>query len=461
MKNIILLILLFILNAIFAQEKKVFSLNEFIALVKQNHPLVAQANLQNNEAKAMVLAARGGFDPKIESNFSEKNFVNKEYYNLFNAQFKIPTWYGIEIKTAFDNNRGIFLNPENTTTGINGNYALGIEIPLGQGLFINKRMADLRKAKTYLNLNQNIANQEVAIIINEAISSYIQWYETFQEKQTYENYLKNITLRKQGIEKLVAQGDKPAIDTTEITINLLQRKLQLENANLKFLKAQNEVSNFLWLDNIPIELKENNIPEANIVKPLEAILNKNKEVLIQTSTTQNPKILAFQNKIEVLEIEKKLNADLLKPTLNVNYNLLNNNINFNQNFDQNNKFGLTFSMPLFLRKERGNLKLSKLKIEAANYQLQYENINLQNKIKYQIQEVTSFEKQLKLATENKKLNQIMLNAEEKLFNFGESSLFLVNTRENNLVSAELNEIKSTSNYCNSMINLMATQFFIP
>ena len=277
----------------------------------------------------------------------------------------------------------------------------------------------------------------------------------------YENYLKNITLRKQGIEKLVAQGDKPAIDTTEITINLLQRKLQLENANLKFLKAQNEVSNFLWLDNIPIELKENNIPEANIVKPLEAILNKNKEVLIQTSTTQNPKILAFQNKIEVLEIEKKLNADLLKPTLNVNYNLLNNNINFNQNFDQNNKFGLTFSMPLFLRKERGNLKLSKLKIEAANYQLQYENINLQNKIKYHIQEVTSFEKQLKLATENKKLNQIMLNAEEKLFNFGESSLFLVNTRENNLVSAELNEIKSTSNYCNSMINLMATQFFIP
>ena len=106
-------------------------------------------------------------------------------------------------------------------------------------------------------------------------------------------------------------------------------------------------------------------------------------------------------------------------------------------------------------------KLSKLKIEAANYQLQYENINLQNKIKYHIQEVTSFEKQLKLATENKKLNQIMLNAEEKLFNFGESSLFLVNTRENNLVSAELNEIKSTSNYCNSMINLMATQFFIP
>ena len=408
MKNILFLLIILTSNIISAQDKKVFALNDFINIVKQNHPLVAQANLQIDEAKALLLSARGGFDPKIESNFSEKNFVNKEYYNQFNAQFKIPTWYGVEIKSVFDNNRGSFLNPENTTTGANGNYALGIEIPLGQGLFINKRMADLRKAKTYLNLNQNLRSQEVAIIISEAITSYIIWFEMYQEKKMYENYLKNITLRKQGIQKLVAQGDKPAIDTTEVAINFLQRQLQLENANLKFLKAQNLLNNYLWLDNVPIELQENNIPENNIVKSLEDILSKNKEILQQTNTNQNPKILAFQNKIEVLEIEKKLNADLLKPTLNVNYNILNNNINFNQNFEQNNKFGLTFSMPLFLRKERGNLKISKLKIEAANYELQFENLNLQNKIKYQLQEISSFEKQLKLI-HVKKSNYLILN----------------------------------------------------
>ncbi|MDZ4329111.1 MAG: transporter, partial [Flavobacterium sp.] len=37
-------------------------------------------------------------------------------------------------------------------------------------------------------------------------------------------------------------------------------------------------------------------------------------------------------------------------------------------------------------------------------------------------------------------NLTMLNSEERLFSFGESSLFLINTRENNLVSAQLSKI---------------------
>ena len=37
-------------------------------------------------------------------------------------------------------------------------------------------------------------------------------------------------------------------------------------------------------------------------------------------------------------------------------------------------------------------------------------------------------------------NLTMLNSEERLFSFGESSLFLINTRENNLVIAQLSRI---------------------
>jgi len=37
-------------------------------------------------------------------------------------------------------------------------------------------------------------------------------------------------------------------------------------------------------------------------------------------------------------------------------------------------------------------------------------------------------------------NQTILQSEERLFTFGESSFFLINTRENNLVSAQLSAI---------------------
>jgi hypothetical protein len=76
---------------------------------------------------------------------------NSRTPNIFDfQQFKNPTWYGIEIKAGFDQNEGYYLNPENTVPNA-GLTSLGISVPLGQGLFINQRMADLRKAKMQCN----------------------------------------------------------------------------------------------------------------------------------------------------------------------------------------------------------------------------------------------------------------------------------------------------------------------
>jgi hypothetical protein len=70
-----------------------------------------------------------------------------------NSSFKIPTWYGIEVKAGFEDNEGYYLNPQNKTPN-NGLAALGISVPIGQGLLINQRMADLQKAKIQVRLSQ-------------------------------------------------------------------------------------------------------------------------------------------------------------------------------------------------------------------------------------------------------------------------------------------------------------------
>ena len=104
-----------VITTSFSQEiNDEFTYEEFLAYVKKFHPLTKQADLKITEAQAKLLKARGAFDPKIESTFNQKEYGDKKYYSLFNGSFKIPTWYGIEIKAAFDNNEGIYLNPENT-----------------------------------------------------------------------------------------------------------------------------------------------------------------------------------------------------------------------------------------------------------------------------------------------------------------------------------------------------------
>ena len=76
--------------------------------------MVKSANLEVNSAQTNLMMARGGFDPKIEVDFDKKQFKDSQYYSLLNSSFKIPTWYGIEVKAGFDNSEGVFLNPQNT-----------------------------------------------------------------------------------------------------------------------------------------------------------------------------------------------------------------------------------------------------------------------------------------------------------------------------------------------------------
>ena len=68
-----------------------FTYNEFLGYVKKYHPLVKQADLKLSEAQANLMQARGAFDPKIEVDFSEKQFKDSEYYSILNSSFKIPT----------------------------------------------------------------------------------------------------------------------------------------------------------------------------------------------------------------------------------------------------------------------------------------------------------------------------------------------------------------------------------
>jgi outer membrane protein TolC len=69
-----------------------------------------------------------------------------------------------------------------------------------------------------------------------------------------------------------------------------------------------------------------------------------------------------------------------------------------------------------------------------------ERVQLVNKIKAQQTEINSLEKQLKLINELVADNSTMLTSEDRLFSFGESSIFLINTRENNLIVSQLNAL---------------------
>lgn len=434
------------------QADTVMSFDEFLGYVKKYHPIVRQANLLVSSAQASLMMARGGFDPKIEVDFDKKRFSGTEYYSLLNTSFKIPTWYGIDIKAGFDRAEGYYVNPQNKTP-TNGLATIGINIPLAQGLLINQRMLDIRTAKVQLRLSEAERKIEATNVLYSASVAYFNWKRTYDEMRLYARYLNYASTRYTGVIGLIKGGDKPAIDSVEAGITVKTRMLSLEDANLKVAKARLELANYLWIENIPVELKENVVPQENIELSVSKSLGIDTLMNTRPAIDMHPKIQSLQSKLDILNFERQYKANLLLPKIDVGLNYISEPKYLDNYRFEDYKIGVKFSYPLFLRKERGGLKLAKLKIQDTKLDMDLQRVQLSNKVTAQQTEIHSVERQKKLIEDLVVDNAKMLQSEERLFSFGESSIFLINSRENSLVSARLSEISMDNRYLVSFADL--------
>lgn len=419
-----------------AQTGETLTLEAFMGIVRNNHPLVRSAGFVSGMAEAQLTEARGAFDPRLEATAEEKTYGSALYFQNRSAMFRVPTWFGVELQGGFENNDGFLLNPENTVPD-NGLASVGIKIPLGQGLFINQRMADLRKAKININLSRAEQQLQAAEALHKAATAYFNWKRQFAEAELYQNFYEVAKFRKQGIISLITLGDKPAIDSIEAGITEKSRLLSLEEAKLKLIKARLELSNFLWSGNTPIELTETAIPEREVAENVGSVLKTDG---LEFSIDQHPKITMLQAKADILNVERRLKANLLLPKIDVGYSYLSERWEINGDPQENYKVTATFGFPLFLREERGALRLAKIKLQDAELGISLEKLSLSNKVAAVRNEIESLNRQKKLATDVVRDNKTMVEAEERMFTLGESSLFLINTRESNLIVARLSEI---------------------
>jgi outer membrane protein TolC len=461
MRNYIFFIVFLLSGSAFSQNSldSILTLGEYLGYVKTYHPIVKQANLIINESEAKLLKARGAFDPKLEVDYDRKKFKNTEYYDKLKAAFKMPTWYGVEFKANFEENTGDFLNPE-FSVPTEGLYSAGVSVSLARGFLINDRMAMLKQAKLFTQ--QAKADQQLLVnqILYEASITYFKWLKSYRNKQVYNSFLTNAKLRFDGIKASYREGERAAIDTLEARLALNTRKLDLEKARITYVKSSLELSNFLWLnDNTPVEIKESINPDTQTVTLIDDVLKVTGFDSEGFDVDTHPKLRSLDFKYESLELNKRLRQNMLLPQIDLQYNFLSQTPDEVGTFNtQNYKAGLNISFPLFLRKERGNLRLAKLKLQDLEFEIVTTRVALKNKIDAVTQEIDSYVLQNELTEELVNDYQVMLQAEERKFFLGESSLFLVNSREAKLIENTIKAIDLENKYFKtkaSLFNIMA------
>lgn len=437
-KTGILIISIFQFLSLSAQDNT-FSQTELFNTIKANHPLIERANLLDRTAAENVKIAKAGFDPNVSSDWENKQFSDKRYYNVWKNQVNLPTWYGLEVTAGYDLADGEFLNPENYLPKEGVGY-VGISANLLQGLMIDERRTNLRLA----NIGVNALTVQKQLIINDLLynsgKAYWDWVFANNQLATYQRALDLAQQRFEIIRQNYRNGEAAGIDTLKAILQVQTRQMEMNEAANEVQNAAVRLSDFLWENGNPQPL--NNDFAAPKLRELPPTIPNT------IFNPTHPELQKVEFKLTGLQVEERMKREKLKPKLKVKYNLLGQEFDIIQNgqndgvvIAQNYKAGVQFEMNPILRSERANLELNKIKQEQTNLELSNKRLTLQNKLNAYINDYNNIQQQIALTKSMVSNYEALLAGEVQKFNVGESDLFIVNTRETQLVDAEVKLLK--------------------
>lgn len=432
---------------------RVFTFTNMADLITASHPLVRLANLLPEEARQEILQARGFFDPKLTSGYGRKQFgdPNKPeslYYNNWANELKVPVWYGgVDLKVTYDRFTGARVNPELRTPSV-GLVGVGVSVPIGQGLLIDARRTTLRQAQLMPSMADAERIKQVNKVWLSAAKDYWNWYLAQKQVDLLREGFQLADNRFRFVKQRVELGDAAAIDSVEAHITAQDRQVQLEQALVNLQNARLIVSTYLWNEaGQPVELPSRAVPQVAQAGLVDESLF---QLLSQRAAESHPELLSLDLKIRQQRLEEQFRRSLLQPQMSFTGQLLSQANSATPAEQQlygfawnNYKVGVDFALPLFLRKERGKLRQVQIKTQQLRFDRTQTSRDVLNGVSTAYNEIRAIERQLAVQTAAVQNQQILLRAEQQRFELGESSLFLVNTRETKLIdmSVKLEELR--------------------
>jgi len=417
-------IILILFSAIAQAQTRQFTEAEFLSVIRKYHPIAKQAALDVRIAEAELTASRGLFDPVLRGETGRKELDGINYYNVRQTEIRIPTWYGIDLYAGTEKINGTRINPEETKGTLD---YFGFSIPLIQNVIIDKRRAAVQQAKIYQDLSELERQVLVNDLLTEALVTYWNWWQQYRTWELMQSFRINAEQRLNMVRATWQGGERPAIDTLEALTQVQAIAIRQQEVLGELLKTRLELSAFLWTENE----KQYDLPSDAVPQSREG----NQQLLLDDllrNANQHPLLTQYEQKLDILTIERRLKFQGLLPKADLKYNQIGSTFSKTASaawFQNNYRFGVSFSMPLRLSQGRGEYRMAKLKIEQTTLEQLNKTVQVQTKVRQYYTDWQQTNQQLVLQEQMLRNVTALQRGEEVKFENGESSLFLINARE--------------------------------
>ncbi|CEK11500.1 TolC family protein [Legionella hackeliae] len=436
-KWLFFLITLITFNA-FAKEAPL-TLKDILHSVDCFYPQIRIAQLEINKAQGDFLSAVGQFDPSLDINTRSQPFGG--YINNYgDGQFNIPTLYnGIKVFGGYRLGRGDWpIYYQNYLTNSGGEYRAGISLPLLKDRKIDRERTELLSKAQQIQVKQQEVQSTKIRIYKEAIVAYWQWVETGLQLRNFEALLKLAKVRQNAIRKQAERGDLPSLSVSENLQLIVQRAQLLNQSKMAFEQAAINLS--LYYRNTDGKPK---IASPSAIPRFLSRLPAKMSVSIG-ELQSHPALKKLDNYKEVIKLKKNLAQNDLLPNLDATaYTFKQEGSGgYPRLIPQAGMVGLSFKFPLLQREAKGRIITASSELQ----QIQTERRFLHEQLKIELHNlfvgIKIYERQIELLKKELKLAQRVQSGEETKFYEGDSTLFLVNQREQATTQVKLNLINA-------------------
>jgi outer membrane protein TolC len=433
------------------------TLEEVLASVREQHPGMEAARQGVAGAEAELLSAQGGFDTtwKTRGVYAPLGYYPHERFDTLVEQ--PTTLWGTRFFTGYRLGRGKFPTYYGQYETLDaGELRAGLEIPLWRNGPIDKRRADLAKARLRRELAGFTLVGERLDLQREAAYHYWEWVSAGRQLAIASALHQLALTRHEQLARRVEQGDIPRMEHTENERALLEREADVVAARRKLEQTALKLSLYLRdEEGEPLLVPAARLPEGLPVPEAAAVAEL--DARLERALRQRPELRELALQREVHRVDAELARNQQAPAVDVGLSVARDLGRGPSNLRPTEvQASLLLDIPLQARGVRGQRQAAEAKQAAVEAKSRLVRDKVAAEVRDALSALHAAYERVGLARNAANVARELARGERSRFEHGATSLLFVNLREQAAADAELKEVKALVDYHRAVIDLLAT-----
>ena len=471
------------------------SLRNFLDLVMANNPDISIQKLTVEFSRSAITRAFGIFDPFATASFgatrtqtqsntalagaTRLNQLTQPFALQYQQTLENGTQYGVSFNDVKSSTNSLYAT-FNPLLSSNINFSVTQPLLRGRGMYITRLPISI--ARSRLRIADYTLHDQIIQLIAIAENAYWDVVGARENLRVQEESLKLADAALTRAQKEVDLGATSALEIYQPQANQANAQLSVSQARYRLAQTEDALRRQIGAD---LDPKIRTLPivlTATVEPPLDSIKIDTEET-VATALRLRPDLKGVVQSMDVDDLSIKDATNRLRPDLSLaaQYGSSGlggifypgtNLINTGQPvvpivgglgdalggvFGFNNPiygFGLTLRLPIKDRRTAADLSdaVNQRRLDALKQRSTEENIRLQ--VVTAINLIDSSKEGIRIATIARDLAQKRVDADQKRYELGATTLFFVLASQADYVSAESNLVTQIINYRRSEINLL-------